>query len=114
MFYIVPAVFTSIQLRYAIYLTTWNSTAIIIVITYIFILNEQAYRDSLTGLGNHLAYEHYAQNVETKMRNKLFLVYIDIDEFKTINDEYGHSEGDDAIRNFGNLLLESFTKMEKK
>jgi len=114
LFYIVPAVFTSIQIIYAVYLTTWNSTAIIIVITYIFILNDQAYRDSLTGLGNHLAYEHYAQNVETKRLNKLFLIYIDIDEFKTINDEYGHHEGDEAIRNFANLLLESFPQRGKK
>lgn len=114
LFYIVPALFTSIQLKYSAYLTTWNSTAIIIVIAYIFILNEQAYRDTLTGLQNRLAYDHYAQNKFHKKLNKLHLVYIDIDDFKSINDKYGHHEGDEAIKGFANLLVESFPLRQKK
>ena len=114
LFYIVPALFTSIQLKYSVYLTTWNSTAIIIVISYIFILNDQAYRDTLTGLQNRLSYEHYAQNISHKKLNKLHIVYIDIDDFKTINDQYGHCEGDEAIKAFANLLRESFPLRQKK
>jgi len=114
LFYIVPAIFTCIQLRYYIYLTTWNSTAIIIVISYIFILNDQAYRDSLTGLENRLSYEHFAENIDCKMINKLFMIYIDIDEFKSINDQYGHYEGDEAIKVFADLLIESFPLRQRK
>lgn len=113
-FYIVPAIFTIIQLKYYVYLTTWNSAAIIIVIAYIFILNDQVYQDSLTGLGNRLSYEQYAQNTDHRKLNKLFMIYIDIDEFKTINDQYGHSEGDEAIKAFANLLVESFPLRQKK
>jgi diguanylate cyclase (GGDEF)-like protein len=108
LFYIVPAIFTAIQLKYSSYLTIWNSAAIIIVITYVFILNDQAYRDSLTGLGNRLSYEHYAQNIAHKKINKIHVVYIDLDEFKTINDQFGHYEGDKAIRTFANILVQSF------
>lgn len=114
LFYIVPAIFTAIQLKHSIYLTTWNSAAIIIVITYIFLLNDQAYRDSLTGLENRLAYEHYAQNIDHRKHNKLYIVYIDIDDFKSINDQYGHCEGDEAIKAFANLLVESFLKGQNK
>jgi len=114
LFYIVPALFTSIQLKYPVYLTTWNSAAIVIVITYIFILNDQACRDSMTGLENRLAYEHYAQNIKYKQINKLFIIYMDIDELKTINDQYGHHEGDKAIKTFANLLFESFPLRKKK
>lgn len=114
LFYTVPAVFTCIQLIHSVYLTIWNSTAIIIVITYIFILNDQAYRDNMTGLGNRLAYEQYVQKIDNKKRDKFFAIYIDIDEFKNINDKYGHSEGDDAIKVFANLLTESFSLREKK
>ncbi len=114
LFHVVPAVFTSIQLKYFVYLTTWNSVAIIIVIAYIFILNDKAYRDSLTGLENRLAYEHYAQNINNKKLNKLFIVYIDIDEFKIINDQYGHCEGDEAIKAFANLLALGFSLRQKK
>lgn len=114
LFYIVPAIFSIIQLKYPACLTTWNSAAIIIVITYIFILNQQSHRDSLTGLENRLAYDHYAENSEGKKVNKLFLIYIDIDDFKTINDQYGHGEGDEAIKAFANLLVESFPSRKKK
>ena len=114
LFYIVPAVFASNQLKYSIYLTSWNSAAIIIVITYIFILNDQAYRDSLTGLENRLSYEHYTQNMNSKRLNKLFVVYMDIDGFKAINDQYGHGAGDEAIKAFAALLVESFPLKHKK
>jgi diguanylate cyclase (GGDEF)-like protein len=117
LFYIVPAVFTIIQLKYFIYLTAWNSTAIIIVITYIFILSNQAYRDSLTGLENRLSYERYAQNInykKNKKNSKLFMIYIDLDEFKTINDQYGHCEGDEALKAFASLLVDSFSLRQKK
>jgi len=113
-FYIVPAVFTSIQLKHSSYLTIWNSAAIVVVIIYIFILNDQAYRDILTGLGNRLSYEHYAQNINCKMLNKLFIIYLDIDDFKNINDQHGHYEGDEAIKVFATLLEKSFPLRRKK
>jgi len=114
LFYIVPSIFTIVQLKYSFYLTIWNSTAIIVVLAYIFILNDQAYRDILSGLQNRLAYEHYAQNINYKKINKLFIIYIDIDDFKTINDQYGHYEGDEAIKTFASLLVEGFPIRQKK
>ena len=113
-YYILPAVFTVIQLKNYVYLTIWNSAAIITVITYIFILNDQAYRDGMTGLGNRLSYEQYAQNINHRKQKELSIIYIDIDEFKNINDQYGHSEGDEAIKTFANLLSKSFTLRQKK
>lgn len=86
--FIIPVVCTTIQLKYPVYLTIWNSMAIIIVITYIFILNDHVYRDSLTGLENRLSYEHYAQNIHRKKLSRLSVVYMDIDELKLINDHY--------------------------
>jgi len=114
LFFIIPAIFTIVQLKYSLYLTIWNSTAIVVVLVYIFILNDQAYRDILTGLQNRLAYEHYAQNINSKKLDKLFIIYIDIDDFKRINDQYGHYEGDEAIKVFASLLVEGFPKRQKK
>lgn len=114
LFFITPAIFTIIQLKYSFYLTIWNSSAIIVVLVYIFILNDQAYRDILSGLQNRLAYEHYAQNINYKKLNKLFMIYIDIDDFKNINDKFGHYEGDEAIKTFASLLIESFPIRGKK
>ena len=34
-------------------------------------------------------------------------IMIDVNDFKRINDVYGHSKGDDAIRNIGRILSDS-------
>jgi len=112
--FILPAIFTVIQLAHSAYLTTWNCTAIIIVISYIFILNDQSYRDSLTGLENRLSFEQYSENISQRKLKKLVIIYIDIDGFKTINDQYGHSIGDEAIQIFASLLVESFPTKHKR
>jgi len=114
LFYISAAIFTGIQLIYSGYLTIWNGTAMMVVIIYIFILNDQAHRDRLTGLENYSSYEHYVENISYKKINKLFIINIDIDDFKNVNDQYGHHEGDEAIKTFANLLIESFPLRQKK
>ncbi len=114
LFYIAAAIFTGIQLIYSSYLTIWNGTAMMIVIIYIFILNDQVNRDRMTGLENYSSYEHYIENISYKKFDKLFIINIDIDDFKSVNDKYGHNEGDEAIKIFANLLVESFPLKRKK
>ncbi|ALB48708.2 GGDEF domain-containing protein [Clostridium beijerinckii] len=114
LFYIAAGVFTGIQVVYSSYLTIWNGTAMMIVIIYIFILNDQVHRDRLTGLENYSSYERYIENISFKRINKLFIINIDIDDFKSVNDKYGHNEGDEALKMFANLLIESFSLRRKK
>lgn len=57
----------------------------------------QATHDSLTGLGNRaLFHEIITQQLSLACRNKakLSVLYIDLDRFKPINDQYGHAAGD--------------------
>jgi|GEM_PF-852736 diguanylate cyclase (GGDEF) domain len=68
---------------------------------------EAALRDSLTGLGNHRAFqEAVARMIEGARRyGTIFsLVLIDIDEFKRINDTRGHAVGDQLLAEVGNLI----------
>jgi diguanylate cyclase (GGDEF)-like protein len=66
-----------------------------------------ALTDQLTGLGNHRAFqEELDRQVEAAQRYgvPLALVLIDLDEFKTINDDAGHAAGDRVLHGFGQLL----------
>ena len=60
-------------------------------------IRKLAYYDSLTGLGNRtLFYKISEKLLDLSIRNKsiLGLMFIDVDNFKIINDEFGHKTGD--------------------
>ncbi|MCV6628153.1 MAG: GGDEF domain-containing protein, partial [Cellvibrionaceae bacterium] len=57
--------------------------------------------DPLTGAGNRAAMSNALQRevqLAHRYRQPLSMMVIDIDHFKTVNDRYGHSVGDEAIR----------------
>lgn len=70
-------------------------------------LQERSVRDGLTGLYNHSYFqESLTRMVAHAMRsgNPLSLLFLDLDDFKKINDAYGHSTGDQFLREMGWLL----------
>lgn len=63
--------------------------------------------DSLTGLLNAGAFIDrldYSLAFARRQQSILTLAYIDLDDFKRINDLYGHNEGDRVLRSFGHVL----------
>jgi GGDEF domain-containing protein len=70
-------------------------------------LQEQADTDGLTGLCNHRRFRErlYEEFVRARRYNlPLTLLMIDIDDFKTFNDDYGHLIGDEVLRIVASLL----------
>ncbi|TCO58339.1 GGDEF domain-containing protein [Actinocrispum wychmicini] len=68
---------------------------------------EAAVRDPLTGLTNRLGLEHTAPKVLANAGTAgltPWLVLIDVDWFKEINDDAGHAVGDSALREIAELL----------
>ena len=64
--------------------------------------------DALTGLLNHrMINERLAQEVARAQRygSRFGLMIIDLDDFKLLNDTHGHPVGDEALRQFGRLLV---------
>jgi diguanylate cyclase (GGDEF)-like protein len=58
--------------------------------------------DSLTGLANRRALESRL----TTVTPSLTMIVVDIDEFKPVNDRFGHDTGDRVLRRVGRILLD--------
>lgn len=71
-------------------------------------LEYQARHDLLTGLTNRAAFEERLRMVlEQQLHHKVkyALCYIDLDQFKVINDTCGHGAGDQLLRQIKNIML---------
>jgi diguanylate cyclase (GGDEF)-like protein len=78
-------------------------------------LEEYAYIDPLTGLTNRRWFQEQADNaLERCQRHKssLALLLIDLDDFKQINDELGHSVGDDVLMAVAKRLKATFRQTD--
>jgi two-component system cell cycle response regulator len=66
-----------------------------------------AITDRLTGVYNHAFFKH-ALDLEVKRslrhNDEMALLIVDIDDFKKINDTFGHPAGDRALATFGEIL----------
>lgn len=70
-----------------------------------------AHRDVLTGLPNRGALEEkFTALIASKSTRGHALVLLDLDEFKQVNDTYGHVAGDELLRMFAALLLSSLRR----
>lgn len=71
-------------------------------------LQASAFSDPLTGVGNRRKFEQELQKIRSLEHSagNLHLFMIDLDLFKEINDSYGHSAGDQALRFVAKALEE--------
>lgn len=70
-------------------------------------IRRMAYGDSLTGLPNRLAFrELLDQRLLTLQANggELALLFLDVDDFKRVNDTLGHDAGDDVLAQFSSRI----------
>lgn len=71
------------------------------------LLMHDASHDSLTGLLNRRSYELHLDQAVSRARRygwPFALVLLDLDDFKVVNDRYGHAAGDAALRAVGTEL----------
>ena len=78
----------------------WSFTALFVVIAAMNIQKDQKHIDQLTGLANRRSFDHgISVEIErsTRYGSPLSMILMDIDHFKAVNDEYGHSVGDQIL-----------------
>ncbi len=67
-------------------------------------IRRMAYYDSLTGLVNRSNFEIQVANKIKDTKNKSALIFMDLDNFKNVNDSFGHTLGDELIIQVANIL----------
>jgi len=76
-------------------------------------LEYQAKHDILTGLTNRAAFEERLKQILLENRHKQLefsLCYIDLDQFKVINDTCGHVAGDQLLRSIADIMMHKIRK----
>ncbi len=70
-------------------------------------MGQAALTDSVTGLGNHRAFQDDLKRElarASRAEQPLSVAMMDIDEFKVVNDTYGHARGDQVLAELGKLM----------
>lgn len=71
---------------------------------------EQLYiQDQMTGLYNRFGYMNHAKSYMQKYDGDVYLLYMDMDNLKELNDQYGHSMGDKAIKGMAQAIKTVFS-----
>lgn len=109
--FLIPVIFgVVIQVFFVEIAITWTSIAISVAGIMTALKNEIIFTDCLTGLYNRVYLEFLHKRACNKKNCWISGIMIDLNGFKQINDNYGHSEGDLALCIFADLLRKSFSE----
>ena len=84
----------------------WLVVAVGNTLFYIYYSDLVQQVDSLTGLLNRRNYENRIES----MLERAAIIFFDVDDFKAVNDNYGHQCGDDCLKAVGKALKRTFGK----
>ena len=87
--------------------TGWLVISIIATFIYVYYNENIQCVDGLTQLLDHRSIDNAIEKMERKKKNFILLIF-DVNDFKKINDLYGHHYGDEILSLFGKILKENY------
>ncbi len=98
LFNVIPIMGAILQALFYGILLAWSSAAFALVVVYIYLQERLVHLDIMTGAWTRKSFEYFMdKRLKQKTVDPFGGIYFDIDHLKTINDHYGHAEGDLAI-----------------
>jgi diguanylate cyclase (GGDEF)-like protein len=102
---------------------TVSELVVLLTITYMLVMLRRANlheadlarRDPLTGIANRRSFTElgrYEMRRSERFRQPVSIVYTDIDNFKEVNDAYGHEAGDSLLRQVAAVLRENIRSVD--
>lgn len=89
--------------------TSWLCISLSLILYYAYFCELSETQDTLTGLLNRSVYEQYTKKL--KQDDSGSILIFDLDNFKRINDLYGHQWGDSCLQITGKIIKDCFLHM---
>ena len=110
---IMPVIGGLLQSLFYGILLMWSFAGFSQVVVYIFLQQRMVHIDDLTGAWTRGTFEYcLAQKAKRKKDDTFGLIILDIDDLKKINDEFGHFEGDYALKTAVQLIKSALKKTD--
>ncbi len=112
--FIVPIAITALS-QFMVYGITSTQIGFTFAIILVLFTSQQAkiHRDELTGLNNRNSFVSFVINISYNPKNDNYtVIMIDVDQFKSINDTYGHLVGDEALQHTAKVLMRAAGAIE--
>ena len=115
LFPLAPAIAGIVQFIYPNLPLACATLSLAILLLYMHSMDQVIAVDPLTKLGNRKHFLHrYEQWLENENSDSMYLMMIDANKFKSINDTYGHIEGDAALVRISESMRMACAQSRKK
>lgn len=99
---------TSIQLVVPLAYSSWHCVTLALLLYFLLMSEFDSSFDTLTSLYNRAAFDKATKQLSK--RQAFSVVILDINDFKNVNDTYGHDYGDTVIQSVAAIIRRSFHK----